>query len=92
MNMNLNIFIALVGTLINMALAVTVPCLLKTTNQPFLQQVKQVYETDRQLILTSSLIVGITIYLALKFAGEFQSSFTNMTGVTFDLKNLSKLN
>ena len=82
--MDAHIFIALVGALLNMALSVTVPCLIKKTEQPFLTQVKKVFETNRQIILTSSLIVAITIYLALKIAPEIQPSFSDLTGINFD--------
>jgi len=83
--MDSHIFIALVGALINMALSVTVPCLVKKTNQPFLNDVKKVFETNRQVIITSSLIVALTIYLALKIAPEFQSSFSDLSG--FDIES-----
>ncbi len=82
--MDVHIFIALVGALLNMGLSVTVPCLIKKTEQPFLTQIKNVFETNRQVILTSSLIVAITIYLALKVAPEIQSSFTDLTGINFE--------
>lgn len=68
--MDPHIFVALVGGLLNMALSVTVPCLIKKTEQPFLQDVKKVFEVNRQVIITSSLIVALTIYLALKIAPE----------------------
>ena len=42
--MDSHIFIALVGGLVNMALSVTVPCLVKKTNQPFLNDVKKIFE------------------------------------------------
>ena len=79
--MDSHIFIALVGGLLNMILSVTVPCLVKTTNQPFLNDVKKVYETNRQVIVTSSLIVALTIYLALKIAPEFQYDLNELTGL-----------
>ncbi len=82
--MDSHIFIALVGALLNMALSVTVPCLVKKTNQPFLNDVKKVFETNRQVILTSSLIVALTIYLALKIAPEFQPTFNDLTGFEVD--------
>jgi hypothetical protein len=82
--MDAHIFIALVGALLNMGLSVTVPCLIKKTEQPFLTQVKKVFETNRQVILTSSLIVAITIYLALKVAPEIQSSFSSLTGIDLE--------
>jgi phosphotransferase system glucose/maltose/N-acetylglucosamine-specific IIC component len=82
--MDAHIFIALIGALLNMALSVTVPCLINKTEQPFLTQVKKVFETNRQVILTSSLIVAITIFLALKVAPQIQPSFSDLTGINFE--------
>ncbi len=64
--MDTDIIIALVGGLISMLLSSIIPCLLKENDKPFVKEVKQVYETNKQLILASSLIIVITIYLALK--------------------------
>jgi phosphotransferase system glucose/maltose/N-acetylglucosamine-specific IIC component len=87
--MDSHIFIALVGALINMLLSVTVPCLIKKTKSDveFLTQVKQVFETNRQVILTSSLIVGITIYLALKIAPGIEPAFNEL----FDFDSSSEM-
>lgn len=82
--MDAHIFIALVGGLVNAGLSVTVPCLVKNTDQPFLNQVKQVFNTNRQVIITSSLIVALTIYLALQIAPELQSTFTDLTGLSIE--------
>jgi hypothetical protein len=81
--MDPHIFVALVGGLLNMALSVTVPCLVKKTQQPFLQDVKKVFEVNRQVIITSSLIVALTIYLALKLAPELGLSL-NEVGLNLD--------
>ena len=81
--MDVHIFVALVGALINMGLSVSVPALIKKSEQPFLVQVRKVFETNRQVILTSSLIVGVTIYLALKVAPELEDSVSNLTGLSF---------
>jgi len=78
--MDSHIFIALVGGLVNMALSVIVPCLVKKSNQPFLNDVKKVFELNRQVIITSSLIVALTIYIALKIAPDFYNSFNQITG------------
>jgi phosphotransferase system glucose/maltose/N-acetylglucosamine-specific IIC component len=82
--MDVHIFIALVGALLNMLLSVTIPCLIKKTEQPFLTEVKKVFETNRQVILTSSLIVALTIYLALKVTQEIHSGFSEFTGLDFN--------
>lgn len=91
--MDLHILIALTGALINMVLSTTVPCLIKQTNRPFLTNVKKVFETNRQLILTSSLIVAITIYMALKVVEEVnqEESFNLSDTPTFDLSGLPGL-
>jgi phosphotransferase system glucose/maltose/N-acetylglucosamine-specific IIC component len=82
--MDSHIFIALVGALVNAGLSVTVPCLVKNSEQPFLKQIKQVFDTNRQVIITSSLIVAITIYLALQIAPEIQPTFSELTGLSLD--------
>lgn len=87
--MDSHIFIALVGGLVNMALSVTVPCLVKKTNQPFLNDVKKVFDTNRQVIITSSLIVALTIYLALKIAPDFYNSFNQLTGLETDASSVN---
>ena len=81
--MDSHIIVALVGGLLNMALSVTVPCLVKKTEQPFLQDVKKVFEVNRQVIITSSLIVALTIYLALKITPELELSMGEM-GLNLD--------
>jgi hypothetical protein len=63
--MNINIFIAILGGLINMILSLIIPYLLKNTNTPLLTQINTIYTTNKQLIITSSLIVALTIYIAL---------------------------
>ena len=64
--MDSNMVIVLAAMLVNLILSLVVPCLFKDMNQSFLTQVKQVFNTNKQLILTSTIIVGITTYLALQ--------------------------
>ena len=71
------VIIAIVGALINMVLALIIPCLLKNTKQPILANIKKVYTTHKQVIITSSVIVFITIYLALKLTPQLGFSFNN---------------
>jgi hypothetical protein len=77
--------------LINLVLSLVVPCLFKDMNQPLLTQFKQVYNTNKQLILTSTIIVGITTYLALQMypllEDKLDSLFTsnNDTSYPFSL-------
>lgn len=75
--MNYNIIIALVGALINIMLSVTVPCMFKKTNEPLMNDIKKLYKAKRELILSSSIIIGITIYLALELAPELRNLYLN---------------
>lgn len=72
-----------------MGLSVSVPTLIKKTNQPFLTQVKTIFEKNRELILVSSLIVSITIYLALKISPSIEPIFSNLTGLQITPTNLN---
>ncbi len=99
------LLVALVGATINMVLSATVPCLLNKTEKTFLEDTKKVFRTNRNAILTSSLIMGITIFLALLIVNDVLSSFTNSDSdiiITIDeglprsygksVNNLSRLN
>ena len=77
--MSSHIFIALTGALINIVLSVIVPCLTKKSDMPLLQDARKVFETNRQIILTSSLIIAITIYLALEIAPELDSTSNQLS-------------
>lgn len=71
------VLIALVGAFINMILALIIPCLLNNTKQPILESIKKVYASHKQSIITSSVIVFITIYLAVKITPQLDFSFDN---------------
>lgn len=89
--MDPHIFIAIVGAVVNMILSVTVPCILKKSNQPMLTEAKQVFELNRQVILTSSLIIALTIYLTLKVAEEIDPSIYSLSGITDTPSNMSEV-
>jgi len=63
--MDQNILIALLCGLVNMALSIVMPCMLKKTKDPLMSGFKKVFDTNREVIVVSSLIVAITAYLAL---------------------------
>lgn len=78
--MDINIFIAILGGLINMILSLIIPFFLKDVKQPFLNEINTIYKTYKQLIITSSLIVSLTIYITLSIGpslDDLVSSWTN---------------
>ena len=82
--MDSHIFIALLGALVNLGLSVSIPCMLQKSEQPFLVQVKRIFELNKQEILASSFIVAVTVYLALKIAPSAQPLFSNLTGLNMN--------
>ena len=63
--MDQNLAIALLCGVVSMLLSVTMPCLLKKTQLPLLDNVKLVFNNNRHVIIVSSLVVALTAYLAL---------------------------
>lgn len=57
--------ISLVGAIINMVLTLLIPSLFKNNSEPLIQNIKTIYSTNSKLIIISSIMIFITIYLAL---------------------------
>ena len=85
--MDTDLFIALVSALVNMILSVVIPCALKKTEQPFLKDLQRVFQTNREVIIASSLIVAITVYLALKVAPSIESALSDNDDFGFSPRN-----
>jgi galactitol-specific phosphotransferase system IIC component len=85
--MNLSLIAALLGAVINMVLSVVIPCLINKSQQPLLQQIKEVYDSNRKLIVVSSLIIAITIYMAIEFAPEVKEMMDDDVPAQFATSN-----
>jgi len=73
----LEIIIPIVGAILNIILSSIVPCLLKNTKKPFLTELKNVFINNRKVIMSSSLIVAVIIYLAIKVTIQLDLVSTN---------------
>jgi len=90
--MDSSIIIALVGALINIMLSVIVPCVFKRSDNSMMNDMREVYKTNRQMIFSSSMIIGITIYLALEFTPQLKEAFGNLVESSKpQLSNLARL-
>ena len=102
MNTPSHIIIAIVAGLVNLVLSLIVPCILKQSDEPILQDIKNIYKQNKKTIVVSSIIIVITVYLALSVVDELYASNSYnssiMDDVTseiddlFNLSNLTKLN
>jgi hypothetical protein len=75
------ILISIVSGFLNMLLSITVPCLLKNNNRPLLKNIKMVFNNNKKLIITSSLLVSILTYLALTVTDELENIFSEDSNV-----------
>jgi len=91
--MDSHIVIAVVGALVYMGLSTSMPCMLNEQKQPFLKEVKTVFVTNRQTIVISSLIVAVTIYLALKITPSIVDSLDRLSDDdnSGNISNLARL-
>jgi len=83
--MDEHIFIAIIAALVNLLLSVLVPCALKKSDIPLLANIKKMFNQHREMLITSSLLVGVIVYLSLKAAP------TVMHEMPTPLMNLMKL-
>jgi len=82
--MDQDIFIAVIAALVNLVLSIIVPCVLKD-NKDILPQLRIMLEHHRATLLTSSVLVAVIVYLALKAAPVIQND------IPPGLLNLAKL-
>uniref|UniRef100_A0A6C0H8K0 Uncharacterized protein n=1 Tax=viral metagenome TaxID=1070528 RepID=A0A6C0H8K0_9ZZZZ len=81
--MNLNIFIAILTGLINALLSLIIPCLFKNSKNTFINEFKIVYQNNKQMIIVSSIIVMITVYIALITSPDITEYISQLTGMEF---------
>jgi hypothetical protein len=79
--MDNDIIIAIIGGLLNIVLSLTIPCMLKNNKEPILLNIKKIYEANKNALLTSTLIVIITIYVACKISDNIDLSDYNYNGL-----------
>jgi hypothetical protein len=90
--MDNHILIACTGALLNMTLSVSVPYIIGKSKQPFLKNIKEVYNLHKQLIVTSSLIVALIIYLALKITPDTTPNLHELARLNLNTRYDSKFN
>ena len=68
---------AIVGAIVNIVLSTLIPCLLrrtKNTKGSFLTEVKLTFMVHRHILITSSVITAMAVYLAVKMEPELVSA------------------
>lgn len=79
-NIDNDIAIAFVATIMNFILSLIIPPLLKNTKLPIITQIKQNYECNRNILFISSCIVFIFVYVSLKITPWIQENIFTVIG------------
>ena len=74
-----DLVVAIVAAMLNIVLSLLLPSLLKNSNLPFAEQVKKNYECNRDVIVVSSVLTIIFVYVSLKITPWVRSNvFSNL--------------
>jgi hypothetical protein len=77
--MDTHLTIAIVAAMLNIVLSLILPPLLKNSTLPFAAQIKQNYQCNREVILVSSILVVVFVYVSLKITPWVDSNiFSNL--------------
>jgi hypothetical protein len=60
-------------------------------NQPIISNMKKVFSVNKQLILTSTLIVGIVTYLALQISPLLEGQLSFMQDYQYNTPNMNRV-
>ncbi len=74
-----DLIVAIVAAMLNIMLSLIVPSLLKNSNLPLANQVRKNYECNRDVIMVSSVLTVIFVYVSLKITPWVRSNvFANL--------------
>jgi hypothetical protein len=72
--MDPHIAISITAALVNLVLSLVLPALLKDSKLPFAAQIKESYECNRDVIVVSTILTVIFVYIALKVNPTMETS------------------
>ena len=90
--MHEHIFVAVIAALVNLLLSVLVPCALKKTNLPLLAEVKKMFGQHHEMLVTSSVLVGVIVFLALQAAPVVKQELPDYLTNLMQLNSMRDLN
>ena len=77
--MDYHLIVAIVAAMLNIVLSLILPTVFQETKLPFSAQVKKNYECNRDVLLVSSVLTVLFVYVSLKITPWVRSSvFSNL--------------
>jgi len=78
--LNEHFMIALVAAALNFLLSMVLPSLLKDSKLPFAEEIKKNYECNKEVMLVSSLLTVIFVYVSLQITPWVSSTVYSRLG------------
>lgn len=75
--MDYDIVISLIAALVNCLFSLLVPCMLNKTNNELLDNIREFFDIHKNMLLTSSLVTGLMVYMSLKAVPSDSMAFLN---------------
>jgi hypothetical protein len=77
--MDSDLIVATIAAMLNIILSLVIPPLLKNSTLPFATQIKKNYNCNRDIIIVSSVLTIIFVYVSLKITPWVRTNvFTNL--------------
>lgn len=92
MNIDEHLLIAIIASLLNILLSLIVPTLLKKSTLPFADQIKKNYECNKEVILVSSVMTIIFVFVSLKITPFIKNNFLSNVATLNTIPPLPNIN
>jgi len=77
--MDSDLIVAIIAAMLNIILSLVIPPLLKDSTLPFATQIKKNYSCNRDIIIVSTVLTIIFVYVSLKISPWVRTNvFTNL--------------
>ena len=74
-----HLFIAIVAAFVNIILSLFIPPLISDSDLPFTQEIKNHYDSNKNIILVSSFLTIVLVYISLKVSPYVKSKLLNLS-------------
>jgi hypothetical protein len=77
--MDSDLIVAIIAAMVNIVLSLIIPPLIRDTHIPFEAQIKKNYQNNRDIIMISSVLTIIFVYISLKISPWVRTNvFSNL--------------
>lgn len=74
-----HLLIAIVAAFVNILLSLFIPPLISDSDLPFTQEIRNHYESNKNIILVSSFLTIVLVYISLKITPFIKNKLSNIS-------------